>query len=74
MQNASEQRQSHQSGTDKVDPATDRAARPLTVGDYVNRGCMRLKIGKISKRGVVTLNHTCGGFAMYSHLAVLVRA
>lgn len=55
-------------------PQVTPAARPLVVGDQVIKNGVQLKIGKITKRGVVTLNHTCGGFAMFSHLAVLVRA
>ena len=44
--------------------------RILRVGDRVEKGGCIYKVGKISRRGVVTLNHTCGGFAMFSFVTV----
>lgn len=49
-------------------------ARPgvctLRAGDRVEKSGCVYRVGKVSPRGVVTLNHTCGGFAMFSHACV----
>jgi len=60
---------------EKASPAVARsgalASRGCTLrsGDYVTKNGQRLKVQKISNHGVVTLVHTCGGFAMFSHVS-----
>jgi len=43
----------------------------IKVGSHVRTAGMVCKVARISSRGVVTLNHTCGGFCKFSHLSVL---
>lgn len=63
---------------EKASPAVARSSalasggRTIRVGDHVVKNGQRLKVQKISKRGVVTLGHTCGGFAMFSFVTACV--
>lgn len=47
----------------------------IKIGSHVRTSDgQTLKVQRISKHGVVTLIHACGGFARYSHVSVLVLA
>ncbi len=57
---------------DKVDGRS--LAESPSVGCTLKRGSLVVKSGveyriaNVTKKGVVKLNHKCGGFAMYSHI------
>ncbi len=40
----------------------------LKRGSLVVKSGVEYRIASVTKKGVVTLNHKCGGFAMYSHI------
>lgn len=65
MQNASERPQSASNDQGKALPTIKPGMHVRTSSGLV------LKVQKASKHGVLTLVNTCGGFAMFSHAAVV---